>query len=121
MMQGDDDTRSAGTWIERGPLVIRSQRDPDEVHVLELYGELDLSGAEVLSRELQRAEASHVKQILVDLSGLDFIDSSGMRVLMQAHDRLQRNSSRLSLLRGSGQVAHVMAVTKLDSVLPFAD
>jgi anti-sigma B factor antagonist len=120
-MQPTDDMRSGGTWIERGPLVIRSRRDPDSVHVLELYGELDLSGAEVLSRELQQAEASHAKQILVDLSRLDFIDSSGMRVLMQAYDRSRRNSSRLSLLRGTGQVAQVMAVTKLDSVLPFSD
>jgi anti-sigma B factor antagonist len=120
-MSASDDAGRRGTWIERGPLVIRIDRDPDQLLVIELYGELDLSGVEVLSRELQRAEASDSHQITVDLSGLEFIDSSGMRVLVQAHTRSQQNSRRLSFRRGTGQVAEVLAVTKLDSVLPFTD
>jgi anti-anti-sigma factor len=120
-MQAPSNTDAGGTRIERGPLLIQIERDPDELLVIELYGELDLSGVEVLSRELQRAEATHVDQIMVDLSGLDFIDSSGMRTLLQAHERSEQNSSRLTFLRGTGQVAQVLAVTKIDTVLRFTD
>src|SRR4051794_25685431 len=72
--------RTNGT-IEPAPLTIRSEREPQELYVVELHGELDLSAADRLEAELQRVEETDVKQIVVDLSGLDFIDSSGIRVL----------------------------------------
>ena len=60
-------------------------------------------------------------QIIVDLSGLDFIDSSGLRVLVSAYERERLGADRLVFLRGRSPVQRIMKLTELDSVLPFID
>ena len=73
---------------------------------LELHGELDLSNAQALEREIRSAEASGDGSITIDLSGLDFMDSSGLHVILEAHHR-SRLSSRLRLLKGPRAVQTV--------------
>jgi anti-anti-sigma factor len=112
----------SGTWIDSGPLSIRIERDPEELFVVEFYGELDLAGTELAQRELQIATESDAGEIIIDLSGLHFIDSCGLRVLCQADAAVRANGSpRLRFLRGQGQVDRVLRLTGLDEVLPFAD
>jgi len=108
-------------WTEHGPLSIRTERDPAEVYVVEFYGELDLAGTEVAAAELRRCEQADVGEIIVDLSGLDFIDSTGLRVLIETYTKDRQNGNRLRFLRGSLPVERVMHLTRLDEVLPFAD
>ena len=112
---------AAETWIEHGALSIRTERDPEEVCVVEFYGELDLAGIEVAANELRRCEQTDAEEIIVDLSGLDFIDSSGLRVLLETYQEEGQNGNRLRFLRGSEPVERVMHLTCLDEVLPFAD
>ena len=117
-----DRAPASGTWIERGPLSIRVERDPNELFVVEFFGELDLVGMEVAQRELQKAIESDVEEIMIDLSGLDFIDSSGLRVLCQAHAQVRSDGiKKLRFLRGHGQVERVIKLTRVDEALPFAD
>jgi anti-sigma B factor antagonist len=108
-------------WAERGPLTIRSERELEATYVVELYGELDLAGVEFVADELARVEESDAARILVDLSALEFVDSSGLRVLLHAAQRSAAGSGRLAFLRPQGAVARVMALTQMDSLLPFAD
>jgi anti-anti-sigma factor len=112
---------ATGTWIEDGPLAIRSEREPRELHVVEVYGELDLSSVETFDAELRRVEATDVKQIIVDLSALDFIDSAGIRVLLQAETRSRQDSCRLTFLRSQGAVERVLELVQARSFLTFAD
>ena len=102
-----------------GSLALRSERD-GETHVLELIGELDLDGAPRLEEELRRVEASDVNAIIVDLGALEFIDSTGIRLLLMAADRC-RGDGRLTLLKGPRQVHRVFEITDLVERLPFAD
>jgi anti-anti-sigma factor len=111
----------SGTWIEHGPLTIRVEDDPAGLCMIELFGEFDLAGTEVAARELERAADGDVNEIIVDLSGLDFIDSSGLRVLCHACARESRGADRLRLLRGRGPVERIFKLTGLDATLPFAD
>jgi anti-sigma B factor antagonist len=108
-------------WIEQGPLSLRMERDPPELYVIEFYGEFDLDGVELAARELRRCAETNVEEIIVDLSGLDFIDSSGLHVLVQSYTSDRRNGNRLRFLRGSEPVQRVMEVTCLDTRLPFVD
>lgn len=112
---------ASGTWVENGPLTIRAEREPNELYVVELYGELDLSGIETVEAELRRVELTDVEQIIVDLSGLDFIDSTGIRVLLEAETRSRQGSDRLSFLRGQGSVERVLKLVQADSLLTFMD
>ena len=109
----------SGEWVEHGPLSIRVERDPAELYVLGFYGEFDIAGVEIALSALRQAEESDAEQILVDLSGLDFIDSQGLRVLCEANRR-ERRTDRLVFLPGTGSVERVFALTQLDSQLPFA-
>jgi anti-sigma B factor antagonist len=102
-----------------GSLALRSERD-GEIHVVELIGELDLDGAPRLEAELLRVEASDAVSIVIDLSSLEFIDSTGIRLLLMAADRCN-DTGRMTLLRGPRQVHRVFEITDLVDRLPFAD
>jgi anti-sigma B factor antagonist len=97
-----------------------SERDGD-VHAIRLFGELDLATIDPVQRELERVEASDAPSIVIDLSGLVFMDSTGVRLLVGAHARSREASDRLTLLRGGPAVQHVLEVSGLDDQLPFAD
>jgi anti-anti-sigma factor len=116
-MPGDDGTRAAQTR-KLGSLAVRSRREGD-AHVIELVGELDLDGAPGLEEEIKRVEDSDAPAIVIDLGQLEFIDSSGLRLLVMAAERCQ--PGRLSLLRGPKQVHRVFEITDLADRLPFAD
>jgi len=114
MSEGDRATRTS----KLGSLAVRSERE-GEAQIIELFGELDLDGAPRLEEALRLAEASDVTSIVVDLGSLEFIDSTGLRLLVMAAER--STEGRFSLLRGPKQVHRVFEITDLVQRLPFAD
>jgi anti-sigma B factor antagonist len=106
--------------LRPGELTISSQREGD-VHVIELTGELDLATADELERELLRVEATDAASIVIDLAGLRFMDSSGIRVMIAADTRSRADSERLMLLRGPDAVQRIFELTGVIDLLPFAD
>jgi anti-sigma B factor antagonist len=83
---------------------------------LALGGELDMSNAPAFSAELLRLEASGTS-LEIDLSRLEFIDSTGIAVLVGAHQRL---GERLQLVRSDAPaVERIMSLTGLDRELNF--
>jgi anti-sigma B factor antagonist len=110
----------AAQVIEFGALRISSERDGDVVAIC-VSGELDLATADRLQRELERVEASDARSIILDLSGLTFMDSTGIRLLLSAHARSRADSDRLTMLRGSAAVQRVLQLTGVADLLPFID
>lgn len=104
--------------IELGALRMNSQRT-GAVHTIRLSGELDLATTSRVEAELKRVEATDARMIVVDLSGLTFISSSGVHFLVDAEIR-SRASNGLTLLRGSPTVQRVLALCEVDTALPFA-
>ena len=84
--------------------------------VIELEGELDLAGAAAFERELADLESPAV---VVDLRGLGFMDSSGLRALAVAAQRLQRAGRRFVLVPGAAQVMRVFDITRMRERLEF--
>ena len=74
-----------------------------------------------MEQELRRAEASDAAQIIVDLSGLRFIDCAGIRALLNAEMASRADSKRLVFLRSSDQVEHAFVLTGADKELRFLD
>jgi anti-sigma B factor antagonist len=103
-----------------GELTVSSRRDGD-VHTIALTGELDLATAERVEQELKRVECTDAKSIVVDLSGLAFMDSTGIRILVGADARSRANGRRLGLRRGPAAVQRVVELTGLVDLLPFED
>ena len=100
-------------------LVIHSVLDA-RAHVVELAGDLDVRSAQVLEDELKRVERSDSLEIVVDLSGLRYIDSAGIKALIHADARSRRSGRPLRLLRADEQVQRVFETTGLATRLPFA-
>ena len=93
-----------------------------DVAVVALSGELDVAGAGLLEHELARVAADHdPPHLLLDLSGLEFMDSTGLRLVVLADERAQRESRRLSLVRGRPDVQRVFEITRMTERLRFVD
>ena len=103
-----------------GELVIES-RIEDERVVLSLRGELDLTSVPAFERELQGSESTPRPWLLIDMSGLEFMDSTGLRALLQARERAHSKGRRLTLRRGSRQVQRVLELTKTLDAFEFED
>jgi anti-sigma B factor antagonist len=93
----------------------------DRAAVIELSGELDLAGAVALEQELARLEAEAADPVVIDLGGVDFMDSSGLRVIAVASQRAQELSRRLALVPGTEQVMRVFEITRMRERLDFVD
>ena len=104
---------------DRG-LTIEIRREADRV-VLLLEGELDLENAATLDERLLAAEGSDAKQIVLDLRGLRFIDSSGLRSILLATKRSRQDSNRLGVLRGTGDVARLLELRAIDQSIDLLD
>jgi anti-sigma B factor antagonist len=103
--------------IEHGSLTIRSE--PQSAHFVSLHGELDGASTKELEAEFIRIEATSVSRIVLDLRELDFIDSTGLAVILRADTRAKNDGHILRVLRPQGQVRRIFELTHLDEVLVF--
>jgi anti-anti-sigma factor len=101
-------------------LTVRVEQD-GEALVISAYGELDLSNAKTLEQELRRAIAGDAPELILDLGGVSFIDSTGLRVLLLAAKQSLRNGGRLRVLRGSAPLERALEGTGLGHLLPLSD
>ena len=90
------------------------QRD-DWVATIVVSGELDLATAPRLSAAV--AEHSDAKLLVLDLTAVTFIDSTGVRVLIEADRRCAGSGSRLAVLAGDGPVRRLLDLCELDGRL----
>ena len=83
--------------------------------VLRLKGELDVSSSAALEDELGRLEDATL--IVIDLSELEFVDSTGLGVLVKTHQRMREQDRQLAVVEGGGQVKRLLELTGLDQQL----
>jgi len=102
-------------------LRICAERDGSNFY-LRLTGELDFSNVKLLNGELDRLEKSDAEQLIVDLTGLEFIDSSGIALLVRASQRSAEDSNRLRIKRSDHlAVKRILGVARVENGLPFID
>lgn len=80
-------------------------------------GELDLAAAPELEETLRLALASDAGSIVIDLRGLELLDSSGLRALL--HARADEGGERISFVPGNELVQGVFRISGLMDELPF--
>jgi anti-anti-sigma factor len=117
MSQGNEGTRE----LDPRRFAVRSERagGDDLVH---LSGEMDLSVIGSVDREIRRAEDGDAERIVLDLRELEFLDASGIRLLLHLSARSQSNGGRLRITRARlPQVQRVIELTGAGDVLPFVD
>ena len=90
--------------------------------VVSLQGELDLLATAELEPELDRlAGEPGVEVLTLDLRGLEFLDSSGLRLVVVIERRLREAGRRLVLVRGCQPVQRVFEITRMTERLEFVD
>ena len=111
----------AGTPVEPTParLEVRRVDHPLGV-VLTLSGELDLATAPVLQARLDPVMRGS-GMVVINLSRLEFIDSSGLHTLVRAERHLRRSGGQLVLVRGPRAVHRIFEITSLDSHFELYD
>jgi anti-sigma B factor antagonist len=90
------------------------------VHVL-LRGELDLSTVSKVQDALERVEESSPPTVVLDLSKLTFLDSTGLRCIVTADERARQAGRRVVLVRGPEPVQRVFTITRLEERLEMVD
>lgn len=95
--------------------------DRDGLVRIALRGELDLSTVNKVEDELQSVEAREPSVLVLDLSRLSFLDSTGLRCLVTADQRAQEAGRRLVLVRGPEPVQRVFTITRLEERLEMVD
>ena len=90
------------------------------VHVA-LMGELDLSTVAKVQEELRKVEADAPPTVVVDLSKLTFLDSTGLRCIVTADERARDEGRRVVIVRGPDPVQRVFAITRLEERLEMVD
>jgi anti-sigma B factor antagonist len=87
-----------------------------------LSGELDVAGAALLERELDRLLSEHgPSRLALDLGGLDFMDSTGLRLIVLTDARAREHGSQLLLVRGNEDVQRVFEITRMGERLTWVD
>ena len=96
---------------------LRVQRmDLDGAVCLALIGELDLASVTTLNAHLKSA-AETEKHLIVDMSGLRYIDSTGAKALLDAHRNLKQAGRRIVLAAVSPMTQRILNVLGVEQVL----
>ena len=90
------------------------------VHVA-MRGELDLSTVNKVQDELRRVESTSPALMVLDMSKLTFLDSTGLRCLVTADERAREAGRRVVLVRGPDPVQRVFSITRLEERLEMVD
>jgi anti-sigma B factor antagonist len=96
-------------------------RDGTQAVVIGVTGELDLASSPALEQELERGAAAQAELVIVDLRNLEFMDSTGLSVLVRAHQRATENGQRFGVVKGPQQVQRLLSLTGVADRLNLAD
>lgn len=94
----------------------------DTLRRITLTGRLDIPGTEAIALKLANLTSSPQRRIVLDISGVDFLASIGIRELISSAKSLQMRGSKLVLMVGSNaNVTKTLTVTGIDTLIPMFD
>lgn len=89
--------------------------------VLTVTGEIDMATAPRFRQRLLAVISDGAQNVVIDLSGVDFIDSTGLGVLMGAAKRVRIAGGDIRLVMTGSRLADLIEITRLDRVLDVFD
>jgi anti-anti-sigma factor len=95
--------------------------DNGRVRLLRLTGELDLGGVDRFERLLTADQTSEAAMFVLDMRELTFIDSSGLRALIMADQRVRNEGGRFIVIRGPDPVNEVLEMTGVARRIELVD
>ena len=80
-------------------------------------GEVDISNAQQLKAELEEAYKQHEANFLIDVSEMNYIDSTGLGVIIGVYGQIRGSGHRIFLMEPRNNVKKLLSITSLDKVL----
>jgi anti-anti-sigma factor len=96
-------------------------RQLDGATVLAPRGELDLASCEHLEEELEQVNRSQSQLMILDLREVDFMDSTGLRLVVTADQHARESGRRFGVVNGSKQVRRLLSLTRVEEQLTVVD
>jgi anti-anti-sigma factor len=88
---------------------------------LGLSGELDIETVPIFEAAMERVLAEVPVTVVLEMHDLEFLDSTGLRAILEANERLKDRGAQLVLTHGRRNVQVTFAITGLDAHLRFID
>jgi anti-anti-sigma factor len=108
-------------WLsdrDKAPLSVQLEQEERSL-LVRASGEIDVSNAELLQEALRAALLAHGSRIILDLSNVIRIDSTGIRTLLWVADRSSEEGNRLRIRIGSAAVRRIVEQTGVARALPL--
>ena len=93
-------------------------KNEGDLTVYRLRGSLDLATSPSVRAALMQAAGEGKHDLVVDLTKLEFLDSTGLGALIGAHRRALENGGKIRLAVGEGPIARLLNITGLIRVFP---
>jgi anti-sigma B factor antagonist len=90
-----------------------------DVHTIALAGELDMASGPTVRQIMSDICAEDARELVLDLSAIDFVDSEGFRVLLLGRELCREHRCNYSLIPGPGKVQRLFDLTRLVDKLRF--
>lgn len=93
----------------------------DDVVILQIVGDIDMHSSTELRGELLEIAQEPPAKTIINMSEVDFMDSSGVAVLIEALQLHRRNSGRLKLVGINPRVRSIFEISRLDTIFEIYD
>lgn len=94
------------------------ESDSEPYTLVELAGEADVTNSDALREVLDAEVAKQPRTMIIDLSGLRFMDSSALHVILRATRVMDRQGGVLALASPREPVAKMLRLTAADQLIP---
>jgi len=89
--------------------------------VLAAHGELDMASGRMLEAQLGELLATGFARLVLDLRAASFLDSSGLRAILNTRSAAHRSNVEFALIPGPPVVQRVLEITGVEAALEFVD
>jgi anti-anti-sigma factor len=100
---------------------IERAMDGDDIVAVSIVGEFDLADEARMDLAIDFVVGLQIPNVLIDLSRCEFVDATGLRMLLRAQQRIERANARLAVLSPLPRVRRVMDITGISGRLPMTD
>jgi anti-anti-sigma factor len=104
------------------PIEFRVEVEPDrEVVRVCPIGDVDLSTVDEVRAQVEDLTAAGFKRVVLDLRQTTFLDSTGLRLVLDAHSASADDGTEFAVIAGPPEVQRAFELAGLDSRLPFVE
>ncbi len=89
----------------------------DGIYILRIHGNLDMLNAGILKERLNNFISQNEIKVILDLGGVNFIDSSGFGLIMSLNDKLSEAGGGLRIAKVSKTIRQIFKISKISSVV----